>query len=723
MITTSIQVGAGDPVAITVDGVGNSASAGSKVLALSTSSDPRPVSAPFALTAVTAVTEPSVALSSTSSTATQVTVAAKFKSTNGLTRDRSTVRLTAPAGTVFPAATCDYTMADPRLSESQGCPNAALSSGSNSVTITTDINVGAGDPVDVTVNGVANSKTAGSKSLGLVTSSDPRSASQPFTLTPGTSVSGGLLALSSNSATASEATYTAKFKSTNGLTQSFSTVTLVATPGTVFPAASSCAYAIADPRLGQSQGCLNAAVSSGSNSVTITTNITVGAGDPVVLTVDGVDNSSSAGAKTLAIFSTSDPSSTAMPFTLSAPTRDRKVTPTLSSSGATASEVSYVVSYLATNGLTQNFSTMRLSAPTGTVFPSGACGVYAITDNTTGSSANCVNATVAAGSAGVTLTSAINVSAGDLVTVTANGVTNTSGAGTKQLTFSTSSDPVSVTAPFTLTTPTAEHGVTRSLSSSAATASEVTYSVSYVATNGLTQNFSRITLSAPAGTEFPGGACGVYTIADNTTGSTENCVTATVAAGSAGVTLMSGINVSAGDLVSVTANGVTNTSGAGTKQLTFSTTSDPVSVTAPFTLTTPTSEHGVTPSLSSNAATASEVTYSVSYVATNGLTQNFSRLTLSAPAGTGFPGGGCGVYTITDNTTGNSETCVTSTVSASSDGRDAFDRDRCLLGRRRDHYRQWRDEPSQCRNTDAHFLHELGPSFGQRPVHSHRSDV
>ena len=78
--------------------------------------------------------------------------------------------------------------------------------------------------------------------------------------------------------------------------------------------------------------------------------------------------------------------------------------------------------------------------------------------------------------------------------------------------------------------------------------------------------------------------------------------------------------------------------------------------------------------LSSLSPGATGVTYTVSFVATDGLTSgspdgpNASSILLSAPSGTVFTADGsdtCGVYYIYDYTTGQSDSCETPTESDS----------------------------------------------------------
>jgi hypothetical protein len=110
--------------------------------------------------------------------------------------------------------------------------------------------------------------------------------------------------------------------------------------------------------------------------------------------------------------------------------------------------VAYTIGFTSTNGLTKSssaepLSTVSISAPAGTAFPSsGSCGgAYSYAVNG-GAAATC-GAVVQSGggTAAVTVNSSVQVSAGDHVVLVISGVTNPGSGGPSDLTLSTSSDP------------------------------------------------------------------------------------------------------------------------------------------------------------------------------------------------------------------------------------------------------------------------------------------
>src|SRR5579863_9182682 len=114
------------------------------------------------------------------------------------------------------------------------------------------------------------------------------------------------------------------------------------------------------------------------------------------------------------------------------------------------------------------------------------------------------------------------------------------------------------------------------LSSKAAGATKVTYTVNFVATSGLLANSSTITLAAPAGTGFaPTNGCSPYVVYDDTTGATSSCLSATVSNGGATVTITAGVGANAGDTYTVIANSVANAATTGAQTLAVSTSADP----------------------------------------------------------------------------------------------------------------------------------------------------
>src|SRR5579859_6339616 len=165
----------------------------------------------------------------------------------------------------------------------------------------------------------------------------------------------------------------------------------------------------------------------------------------------------------------------------------------VSSLSATATRVTYSAIFVATSGLSAGSSTITLIGPTGTVFaPTIGCSPYVVINDTTGQSSGCLSATVTGGNQ-VVITTSISANPGDLFTVVANNVANTSSTGSQNLSVSTSVDTTPVNLPFTLTAPSTITSGKFVPSSKSATATEVTYSFSFTANNALSAGYSTIT--------------------------------------------------------------------------------------------------------------------------------------------------------------------------------------------------------------------------------------
>ncbi len=231
--------------------------------------------------------------------------------------------------------------------------------------------------------------------------------------------------------------------------------------------------------------------------------------------------------------------------------------------------------------------------------------------------------------------------AGANVTVTLDGVTNATAGTGKILTASTTSDPaVTNSAPFdvaaagTLTNVTATNA-----SPSAAAGARTSYVLAFTvsATGGLSQEAnSRLDVSFPAGTSFPGWTGGTITVDGTNVGSCSGPVGLNVTCA-----LFSGRTISSGANVTVTLDGVTNATAGTGKILTASTTSDPaVTNSAPFDVRAAGTLTNVTAAVSSltpSARTRYVVRFTTS--ATGGLSQQAnSRLDVSVPRRHHLPG-------------------------------------------------------------------------------------
>jgi hypothetical protein len=659
-VTTGITIAAGARTTVTVNGVTNPPSAVKGSLTVATTSDPTAASVADAITAPTKVEYPSFSASAKAESATGVSYDMRFTTVGGLTAQFSQFTLAAPTGTTFVSteSSCnDYVVTDLTDDQSAGCLTASASG--STVTITTSITIAPGSSVEVEANDVTNTSSTGDHTITFSTTSNPVAVTENLALTAPTKVKDFAFSANSDSAKATHVRYTARFTAVGGLDPTFSAITLTGAPGTIFPPDTRCIYDVVDDTTGQNDGCPSATVSSGK--VTVRPGIDVNPGDTVTLTIDDVSNPTTAGKHAVKLSTSSDAVAVSAKFDVVAekPVKDLKFSSTSYAAGA--KEVTYRFSFVVTGGIVADTSTVTVTGTTATATgltfptPDGGCGTYPDLNSTTGAGWTCSGASPSTTGTSVTITPDEDATTGATFIITINGVTNPIHPGTFHLKFHTSFDPKPIVIPITLTPPTSVEHPAFTPSSTSATATEVSYDVTFVADGGLTANRSTITLTGPSGTVFPSGpTCGGYVVTDTTTGVNGSCMGVQLGDGDATVVLTTPIDVKPGDQVSVVANGVSNPTAAGSGALSVSTTSDQVAKSEPFVVTAPTK---VThPSLKVTTG-ASKDTYTIGFTATNGLTEGFSTLTVTAPAGVVLPPGGCGTYTFTDTTDGAGGGC------------------------------------------------------------------
>jgi hypothetical protein len=466
--------------------------------------------------------------------------------------------------------------------------------------------------------------------------------------------------VSSLSASATDVSYTVNFSSPGALTKGVSTITLHAPSGTELPSASTGCYAVYDDPSGTS-AC--GAVTVSGTSAVITTPVTVAAGDPVSVIVAGVGNPGSAGKQTLTVSTSADGTAASLSYTLVAERSVSHAAVQVSSSSADASGVTYSVSWASPDRLDKD-SQVTVKFPVGVVLPSsGGCSVVDFIDNTDGTG-GCAGYTVTGTTATVT---GLLTNPGDMTTITFADVTSP-GAGTHDVTLSTSSDPKAVTLSYSLVAKKSVSNPFLQLSSYTANAADVTWSVGFVAPDrlvdsGSSATSSSVTITAPAGTVLPAGGCGVYTFIDaspaGSQGPLNGCASATVTGTS--VTIAAGFTTNPGNTIFVVIKGVTNP--ATMSSLTLSTSADPGLVTVPLSHATAMAATGQP---SSTSATATKVLYAGTFRSTAALTNDSSTIELDS-AGATFPVcSASGQYIVVDDTTG-AETGVCP-VSGSSPG-------------------------------------------------------
>jgi hypothetical protein len=250
---------------------------------------------------------------------------------------------------------------------------------------------------------------------------------------------------------------------------------------------------------------------------------------------------------------------------------------------AGAKGATYQASFVTTDGLNADGSTITLAAPTGTTFSTGPCEYY-VGDATT-DDVVCATATTSNAGATVTIAVPVDADANDVVLVIALGVKSDTATTAQSVALSTTSDPSAQSLAYTLVKARSVTGASLQLTSHAESAKDVTYGVSFQAVDGLTEDYSTITLSATAGTNFGGSGyvCNVVYVYDLTTGSDSNCATVTSSSAGAKISFTVSISVGSGDEVRIVVNGVTNSSSAK-GSLSVSTSSDTKAAKIAYTL-------------------------------------------------------------------------------------------------------------------------------------------
>lgn len=601
-----------------------------------------------------------IELSSTAATASQVTYTIGFTSPGALSAASGTITLSGPAGTAFSSDNCNYSLYDATSTRTGSCPTVTLGSGGTSVTIRTTITVAAGNPLVVTVEGVANPTAEGADSL-TVTTSAGGTLHAPYTLTAPTNVGNLSLTTSSTSATATDVTEVLSFTAANGMTGGRSQIVVTGPSGTTF-SATGCKYALHDTSSEQTSGCPPVTVTSG-NTVTVTPQIDTSPNSPLRLTIEDLSNPGTPGSDTVELRTTSDPVQASVPLLITAPTAVSKLSLTRSAKGASATAVTDEVSFVPSNALTADVSQVTLTAPTGVAFPADSCD-YTVYNVSSKQASGCLGVQVTPAGNGVTITTGTSVAGGAETIVTVKGTSNPPTEQTGSFTVSTSSDPTPVSVADDTAAATAVKSLSITAGAHTVSATGVTYTAAFTSTSAMTSGFSQVTLTGPAGTTFPAASCGVYIIEDITTSASNGCLSATVSTNVVTITL--GVTVNAGNHVVVLANDVTSSSSKGSHPVALSTTSDTVKVSKSLSLTAPAKVQDYQFSSDDASAGALRATYTLTFTATDGLDRAFGRIDVTVPAGVRLPNAGCGVYVVTDDTTEQTNGCLSVTVSGTS---------------------------------------------------------
>ncbi len=529
-------IGGGDTVLVTASGVANPTVASSDdTVTVSTSSDT--VSGQSNSYAIGGgaqpVASPLVTLSTTAAGATNVSYTTSFttSSTGALASDSGTISLAAPSGTVF-GLSSTYSIEDLTTSTYCGYYDAVTSNSAATVTLTVGCGIGAGDTVLVTASAVSNPTTPSTgDTVAVTTSSDTTPAdTNPYAITAAKAVAAPSVALSTTAAGATNVTYDVRFttSSTGALAPVYSTITLAAPAGTSFTSDSS--YGIDDVTTGEQCDYYNAVTSNGGATVTFDDDGGCGgiaSGSVVLVTATGrlqpgdhVDERRTDRHDLLGHGLGPD-----QHVRHHGGAGGELPTVTLSTKAAGATNVTYSTSFTTspTGALSSYYSTITLAAPAGTLFSSSD--TYTVEDISRGTLCGTYSSPVT-GNGGATVTVSVGgscgtIAGGDTVLVTVSGVSNPTATSTGDvIAVTTSSDTLSAqTGTYAITAAQAVTSAQVTLSTSAAGATNVTYTTSFTtsSTGALAPYYSTITLAAPAGTVFTSDSS--YTVEDLTTGS------------------------------------------------------------------------------------------------------------------------------------------------------------------------------------------------------------
>ncbi|HXW33044.1 MAG TPA: hypothetical protein VEJ87_00575, partial [Acidimicrobiales bacterium] len=376
-------------------------------------------------------------------------------------------------------------------------------------------------------------------------------------------------------------------------------------------------------------------------------------------------------------------------------------TVTLSNSSAGASGVTYTIDFMASSiGAIAPGGTITLVGQAGTIWPHSN-GSYVLSDSTTPSGSftsasgesfadpglDLYNWLDGSRGAAVTITVPNAIDAGDAVSLQVSGVVNPA-PGNETLAVATSGDQDATSASYAITPAGSVTRPTVSLSTSAADASNVTYTVGFsTSATGAIPAGGSITIGGPAGTVWP-HSNSAYVLTDSTTASGSF----TSASGEsfadpgldlynwedgsrgAAVTITVPNAIKAGDALSLQVTGVVNPSTGGSETLSIVTSDDTVAATS-STYSIASSIGAVSqPSvlLSSSTAEASGVTYTIGFTTSGtGAIAAGGSITLVGPSGTVWPHADS-AYVLTDSTTPSGSFTSASGMSFADPGLDLY---------------------------------------------------
>ena len=355
---------------------------------------------------------------------------------------------------------------------------------------------------------------------------------------------------------------------------------------------------------------------------------------------------------------------------------------------ASAVEVADEVAFKATHALASGEGYVKLTAPSGSVFPSNR-GEYELLDGSSAALPSSV--TVSPGGAGenvVELVVPFAVAAGDKVEVQTFGVKNpTAKNAAATLAVATSSDTAPVSSSLPINTATAVSELAASASTASAGAVDVAYTATFKAatavSDGNQRNFSEgdgyVRLTAAPGATFSGDT-GDYEIIDGANSALAGAIV--VNPGGAGENVVDvylhGFTIAAGDKVEVQAYEVKNPATSSAAKFSLASSSDVTAATQSLTISAATSISELAVGASTTSAGAVDVAYTASFKATTPVSDGnqkwFSEgdgyIRLTAAAGAVFSGD-TGDYEIIDGA--NSTLPLAATVNPGGAGENVVD--------------------------------------------------
>ena len=560
-------------VRVTIEGVTNPSAPGPKTLTVSTTADPQAVPSSgygvLAAGTISAVTLSNFPPSRAAGARTVYVVEFTASASGGMSNAaNSRITIGFPAGTTFTGGTTSEVRVG--TTDVGGCFSPV------GLTIECfldpDDSVAPGARVTITVTGVTNTTAVGQARVAVATTSDPQSVnSAPADVVAAGTVSNVTLTNFPPSRAAGARTiYVTEFttSSTGGMSNAAnSKITLGFPTGTTFTGGTS-----SDVRVGTTDvgGCFSPV------GLTIECFLdpddTVAPGERVTITIGGVTNTTTVGQARVAVATTSDPQSvnSAPVDVVAAGTLSNVTLTNFPPSRAAGARTVYVTEFTtsSTGGLSNPaFSRITLNFPSGTTFTGGTTSDVRVGTTDVGGCFSPVGLTI-----DCFLDPGDTVAAGERVTITIGGVTNTTLVGEARVSVATTSDPQSVNSgPAVVASGNSLSAVAVNVANPAASATtQYVTAFTTSVTGGLSNAAnSRITLTFPDGVTFPGGTTSDVRVGATDVGGCFSPVDLTIEC-----FLDPGDSVAAGDRVTITIGGVRNPATAGTYAIRASTTSD-----------------------------------------------------------------------------------------------------------------------------------------------------